>query len=549
MTEKEKAAQKIKEILASDDAERILPLFVFDNSETPEKLVFRFNLWSRYAFPQFFKSKDAPFHKDMDLAMANLYLGNISSLTDLGFRGCAKTTRSKLFVAFVIANDLSRRRKYFKILSHDGKNSKQFVTDVYNLLIDPLIKGLYPDIFQKTETKREETMSSFTTATGIKLLADTVGSAQRGQIQEDVRPDFVLYDDFETRVTLRSAVITKSIWDNMEEAKNGLAKGGASLYLGNYLSERGNVHRLVEKKSDRNVVLIVPIIKNGEPTWPERYTKEDIKGIKNDAEDFEGEYLSSPSASRDIYFDRERLDRMPKLEPIKEIAGFKMFKEYNPSHRYAGGADVAGGVGLDSCASVFIDFDTLPAQVVGTFHSNTIKPDVFGDELASEGRRFGECLIAPENNKFDMCIGRLKQIYPAESIYIKQRNDAKVQNRQSVSAADYGWNTNSLTKSKMMSSLSKAIEDGLIELNDAELIAECRSYTRNDLMDNEIDPRLATRHYDLLIALAIAWQMKDHARYRTDEVLYEQPPYEPASEYETGHGQSTKRSEIHFIDL
>jgi len=36
------------------------------------------------------------------------------------------------------------------------------------------------------------------------------------------------------------------------------------------------------------------------------------------------------------------------------------------------------------------------------------------------------------------------------------------------------------------------------------------SYTRNDLIDRDPDPRDTTRHFDLVIALAIAWQMKDY---------------------------------------
>lgn len=40
------------------------------------------------------------------------------------------------------------------------------------------------------------------------------------------------------------------------------------------------------------------------------------------------------------------------------------------------------------------------------------------------------------------------------------------------------------------------------------------SYTRNDVIDNEPDPRLSTRHFDLLMATAIAWQMKDYAEVK-----------------------------------
>ena len=498
------SSETIRCILNNGNAQELRTLFSFTIEEPIERIVMKFNLWSRYFFIKYFSSPDASFHREMDAYLVKLYKADIDSFLNIVFRGGAKTTRTKLFLAYCIANDLNHSRRFLKILSRDTKNSRQFVTDVYNMLVIPRVRALYPEIFQKTVTKREESMDAFTTATGVKLASGTVGSSQRGQIQDDARPDFIVFDDFEDRATLRSAVITKALWDNMEEARTGLSKNGASLYLCNYISERGNVHKLVEKVPHK---MIVPIIENGIPTW-DRYSKEEIQTIQNNADDFEGEYLCKPSASKDVLFDRETVDAQKILEPIKEIAGLRIYKNYDPSHRIAGGADVAGGVGLDSSASVYIDFDTVPAQVVATFDSNEIKPDVFGDELARQGERFGECLLAPENNKFDMCIGRLKQIYPTDKIYKTERADTKVQSGKLVT---YGWNTNGLTKSKMLFALSKAVDDGLLSLNCPNLIAEARSYTRDDLMDSEIDPRLTTRHFDLLVACAIAWQMKDQA--------------------------------------
>jgi hypothetical protein len=194
-------------------------------------------------------------------------------------------------------------------------------------------------------------------------------------------------------------------------------------------------------------------------------------------------------------------------QPLKELSGFMIYKEYNPAHRYAGGADVACGVGLDSSASVFIDFDTIPAQVVGTFNSNTILPEAFGDEIYSEANRFGGCLLAIENNKYDQTILKAKQL--GANLYMTQPKAIKSTFNLPNT---YGWNTNSLTKSKMLSDLREAIESGLIELNDEDLINEAKGYTRNDVIDNEPDVRLTTRHFDLLIACCIAWQMRVWAR-------------------------------------
>ena len=524
----------ILNILANGTPSERVGIWSFGPADDELTILEKFGWWRTYLFPRFFKSPDAPFHREMDLQLVRAYLGMIDSFANIGFRGLAKTTRLKLFTAFVITNDLKRRRKYLKILSYDGDNSKQFVTDIYNLLVDPLVKIHYTDTFLKTDAKREETMASFTTAHGVKLVADTVGTSQRGQIQEETRPDWVIFDDFETRMTLSSAIITKRLWDNMEEARTGLSKGGVTIYNAQYLSERGNVHKIVLRDNPKTPVMITPIVdSNGKPTWPARYTVEEVMEIKRWADDFEGEYLCRPSSAKDVLFDRLIVESQNKIEPIKISGGFKIFKKYNPSHRYASGHDVAGGVGLDSSTSVFIDFDSFPAQVVGTYHDNDIKPDDFGDEIAREGREFGECLVAPEkNNHGHATIGRLKQIYPLERLYKTQREDVKVLNVQNMKWMEYGWETNSVTKTKMIFALVKAVNDGHLSLNDQDLINEAKYYTRNDLMDKNSDPRLATNHFDLLMATAIAWQMKEWATLKEKPVSAPQQPYQPISEYE-----------------
>lgn len=809
---KEIMNQKILKILNEGTASQIKALFLFNKEDEDETIYKKFLIWSRWFFPQYFPSKDALFHKKMDYGNIGVYKSG-GSFLDIGFRGCSKTTRTKLFVAFCIANDEGHYRKYFKVLSKELDNAKQATTDVYNILVSQRVRALYSEIFQKTVAKREETMSSFTTSTGIKMTADTIGTDQRGDIQDESRPDFIWFEDFETRMSLMSAVTTHKIWQNMEEAKNGLSKDGGMIFncfseetkfitsegaksfndfesgdiikvlthkgnwkkaivrdyglqklrkikfsrgrrnnieiwatanhswilhngerttdlktgdrvlnspnifdefiyeeaspeerlywaygyvygdgsilknrkgeycysmvricgrdrekflnrfqelgfktstslslngdycaytgrylktlpnpktdkpnlirafvrgfldadgikgekkyrspfvqmvqtnkwgainfirkyfpiagvfityekkiggeivgnkvrdsstmrfgLGsnfvsnhpngqftafltgekkkeqawclevkddhsfilnegiatgncNYISERGNVHKLVKKIKNQ---LIVPLEVNGEPTWPERYTKDDVLKIKNEAEDYEGEFQCKPSASKDVYFDRESIDKQTSKQPIEEIAGLKIFKKYDPSHRIGSGHDVAGGVGLDSSTSVFMDFDVIPNEVIATFSNNEIKPDVFAYEIAKQGKRFGENLVAVEKN-YGSTIDILKTIYPTDKIFKTERTPKIV----FQSPIEYGFETNAMTKPMILSDLAKAIEDGLLQLNDRELIEELRSYSRNDLMDRSIDPRLTTRHWDLLMACAIAWRLRNFVK-------------------------------------
>ena len=501
--------KKVLKILEEGNIDKVRTLFSFDVTTENEIIRKQFGVWVRYFYPKFYSSKDAPFHKDMDTAEIRLYKGGLKYLINAIFRGGAKTTRKKLFLAFCIANDRGHFRKFLKVLSKDIKNAKQIITDIFNILIQPRFRYFYPEIFEKTDEKREETMLSFTTATGIKIMAGSVGTDQRGQIQEENRPDYILFDDFETRKTLRSAVEGKAIWDNMEEARTGLSLDGSCAYLCNYVSEAGNVHKLIEKYRDKDYAktFIIPIHVNKVPTWGARYTWEEIQRILADADDPHGEYMCNPSAGSDVFVDRNIIDRQEKKETVLESAGFKIFHKFNPSHRYAGGADIGGGVGLDSSTSVWIDFSTFPCKVVATYANNKIIPEDFGHELVRQGNAFGNPLLAPERNYGTETILILKQKYRGK-IYIPVADDtAKIEKK----VTKYGWHTNVATKPEMLHGLKKAVEEGHLELSDPDLIREVRSYTRNDLMDKEVDPRLTTRHFDLLVACAIAWQMKQHA--------------------------------------
>lgn len=494
-------------------------LFNFAN-EPLERILFKFDLWARSLLPQYFESPDAPFHNEINIGNASAYTGGLDYFVDIAFRGAGKDVKTKLFIAFVMLNDTLIRKRYFKILSADLTNARQSVTDIYNIFVNPLVAHTYPNTFEKTQYKREEQMGSFTTASGIKIVADSVGTEQRGAIQDFTRPDFIWFNDFETRKTLRSPVITQSIWDNMEEARTGLQKGGCCVYTCNYISELGNVHKLVtQSKSDRKKVLIVPIIDNivreegkivkGDIAWS-RYSLTDIQAMERDDDDFDGERLCKPSASSEILFSREKLENMPILLPEEVIAGFKIFKKFTPAHRYGSGHDVGGGVGLDHSASVFIDFDTVPANVVGTFKSNTTLPEAFGAEIYRESKIFGLPIAGIENNKFEQALLRAKDL--GCNLYIQEKSTTNISYQE---PKVFGWNTNSLTRPRMFFDLIKAVEDGLLLLNDEDLIQEAKEYSRNDLIDKPMDARLVsspTRHFDLLVSCAIAWQMRNHAR-------------------------------------
>ena len=58
--------------------------------------------------------------------------------------------------------------------------------------------------------------------------------------------------------------------------------------------------------------------------------------------------------------------------------------------------------------------------------------------------------------------------------------------------------------------LSRSLHDALPIFPDEGLIREMRMYAKDDNIATAEQQRKTTRHFDLLIACAIAWQMRKH---------------------------------------
>ena len=179
----QEAIDHVEKIINEGTDEDILALFAFDKTEPRAMVAFKFQYWAYKVFPRYFESEPADFHTQFVFNMLAAYYGEHNYL-NLGFRGCAKTSYTKLFLAYVLLNDMEHHRKYIKVLTRNFGNSKQIVTDVYNMIVE--VKQLYGDILirENKKQKQEESMASFTTSDQVKLLAGTIGMTQRGHVQD-----------------------------------------------------------------------------------------------------------------------------------------------------------------------------------------------------------------------------------------------------------------------------------------------------------------------------------------------------------------------------
>ena len=120
--------------------------------------------------------------------------------------------------------------------------------------------------------------------------------------------------------------------------------------------------------------------------------------------------------------------------------------------------------------------------------------------------KYGNCIAGVErNNHGHATLLKLKEIYPIDYIY----KEVKVDNVFDTKTDKLGWHTNLATKPRIIYDLKSTIEDDLLNIPDRTLLIEMKVYDLDELNKIKSDEE-TTNHFDLLIAFAIAWEMRKH---------------------------------------
>jgi len=450
-------------------------------------------------------------------------------------------------------------RLYLNVDSYDKANAESVLFDVVTELQgNELLISDFGHLYNQPRTKDQaqlKRISNFVTANGIRVEAHTALTPMRGRLYQQFRPDFVLRDDLENAITAESPAVTEKIIRLLDEAKGGMAGHGASLTLGNYIKEEGVIGYVRRSVSaSGGTVRFIPVASKDGVSWPDKYVLTDAEALKANASIsdptrrkisleskkrelnsggrrvYEVEMMLDPVAAGSPFFDRVIIDELlaKASEPRHDKAGLLLWADFNPAHSYAIGADVGKGNGGDHSASCLIDFESNPKRQVGSYANNQIPADQFAHELKRQADLFGTCLIGPEKNAEagGSCLTTLKMIYPVEWIY--RQVPADKAHDKPLSSMELGWETNHANKYTILNNLRSAVEDGSLIINDERILREMRSFTHSDA-DELGSARLghSTRHFDLLMATAIAWEMRKYARvHAVSAGDYQQPDFE-----------------------
>lgn len=238
-----------------------------------------FGLFALYYFSNYFEYSLADFHFEMVNNLEDLVnTDEIRELAFIMFRESAKTTLTKLFIIWLI---VFKKRKYINVDSFDTENAERILFDIaYELTNNARLISDYGIFYNRKrgiDEIKQTKISNFVTENGIRVEAHSTQESVRGRLHLNQRPDILILDDFETNKTKDSVAYTKQIRDHISEAMGGMSPDGKILYLGNYITEFGNVQFLMDRAAlDEKIRLMnIPVMVNEIPTWEAKYARTD----------------------------------------------------------------------------------------------------------------------------------------------------------------------------------------------------------------------------------------------------------------------------------
>lgn len=507
-------------------------------TDSVDQIYEKIGIYIRLQFYGSLKFKDSQAHKDIDRGYAeqiHSYLNfgrpKYHGMIIVGYRESAKTTRVKFNESYMTLY-LKDLVDYTNVVSEDGSSSDQFNMDMFNTFAFSKVAKYYPETIgleTKNKKKESQTMSKFTTTTGVTYAASSARKSKRGAVQLDIdefgevdtkRPKKTIFDDIENENTIRSLAATQSIESVMNATIDGMDQiAGFWVLLGNYLSLRGNVARLIRKyENDPGVLIImIPIVDDlGNPTWPAKYVRTDeeerelstqgimrksIETIQRNSENFETEYLNNPKRSS-VYFDDNLIGYVKEDELISEHSrnqeGLLIIEDALPNEVYVIAADGAKGVGGDESTATVWKTSGLRFEEVANFKSKTIKPEEFAKVLANLGNRYNTALVIPENNyPGNEVIAFMRPIY--NNIYRIEKGVDKATNEI---VYEYGINTNLKTKPEMFLHSKRLFSDRLVTIRSRALYNQILEYPSDEVLI-VVQRDGGGGHFDLLMSAVI----------------------------------------------
>lgn len=278
--------------------------------------------WEQFFFPKYAKYPAAPFHKKATKRILN----NPEWFEALSWsRELAKSTR----VMFCVLRLVLTGKKRCIILASSTKESAVRLLSPYraNLESNRRIRQYYGE----QPALGDWTEAQFKTRPGAMFIALGAGQPPRGAKNEEVRPDTLLLDDFDTDEDCLNPDTIDKKWNWWEKAlypTRSISEPLLVVFCGNIIAEDCCITRAGAMADHWDVVNIRD--EQGRSTWPEKNTEAHIDRVlsKMSTRAAQGEYFNNPVVEGKV-FDKIKFSKMPPWSKFRflEIYGDPMQSE------------------------------------------------------------------------------------------------------------------------------------------------------------------------------------------------------------------------------
>lgn len=183
-------------------------------------------------------------------------------------RGFGKTTVMKLLILYII---LFTKKKFILIFCGTEKKAVNIISDVMNMLSNPNMVRLFGDWKLGSEIDQQGLKKFGYRGRNIIILGMGTGGDIRGYNLDNARPDFMLFDDIQSREDADSPVLSEAIenWFFGTAMKAKSPSGCVYLFVGNMYPTENSLLRKLKKNKTWIKFIAGGILEDGSSLWEE----------------------------------------------------------------------------------------------------------------------------------------------------------------------------------------------------------------------------------------------------------------------------------------
>ncbi|MBS9774948.1 MAG: hypothetical protein KGV59_07340 [Tenacibaculum sp.] len=271
--------------------------------------------WFKYYFEKYCSAEPMPFHK----RSTKRVLGNAEWYEVRPWsRELSKTGRTMMEILYLHCTG----KKRFTFMISATKDAAERLLKPYRLAYEknPRLRNDYGDQVNYGDWASDR----FTTRSGSMFIALGAGQSPRGARNEEIRPDSVVMDDFDTDEDCRNPDIIDKKWEWFEQAVYGarsISNPLLVIFNGNIIADYCCIKKAMEIADFYEIVNIRD--KDGKSTWPTKNSEEHIDRVlsKISSASAQKEYFNNPVVLGKI-FKKLTYGKMQPLHKYKFLVGY-----------------------------------------------------------------------------------------------------------------------------------------------------------------------------------------------------------------------------------